>query len=127
MRRSPSLGNLPAARLAAGALWVLISVLLVRIASGGNLADWAHVYHETPRLFLAEVSAALLDLAVVALTLWRPTGAILLSAAAWSLLLAVFGVVLVGAHDRSGVLITTAAMLAAWLTWRSARGAHPPA
>src|SRR5664280_2433759 len=82
-------------------LWVATDVLLIRIAAGNGLADWAHTFHETPRLFIAELAVTVIDLLVAGIVLRRPTHVVLLAAAVWGLLVAVFGVVLVAADDTS--------------------------
>lgn len=101
-------------------LWVAIDVLLIRIASGGDLTDWAHTFRETPRLFMAELTVSVIDLLVAVVVLWRPDHGVLLANAAWGLLVAVFGVVLMAANDTSASLIVVGASIAGWLAYRAA-------
>ena len=105
-------------------LWVAIDVLLIRIASGGDLTDWAHTFRQTPRLFMAELTVSVIDLLVAGVVLWRPTHGVLLASAAWGLLVALFGVVLIAANHTSAAFIVAGASIACWLAYRAA-GARP--
>jgi hypothetical protein len=94
--------------------WLAISALLVRIASGGTLADWPHVYWEEPRLFVAVVAASAIDVLLVAVLLVGRGVLRFQLSLGWGVLMAAFAVVLVAVGHTSGLAIGALGLFAAW-------------
>jgi hypothetical protein len=106
----------------AALIWLAIAALLVRIASGGTLADWPHVYHEEPRLFVAVMLATAVDLILAAVLLIGRGTYRFQASVAWAVLIAAFAVVLVLVGHTSGLAIGLLALISAWLCLGAIRG-----
>jgi hypothetical protein len=106
--------------------WLAVDVVLLRIASGGNLLDWEYVAHTQPLVFVTTIMVAVGNVVAVGLVLRHPLRPVLLALAAWGGLVAVFGVALRVAHHDSGTLVVVGSLACAWLALRAAAGAPRP-
>jgi hypothetical protein len=96
-------------------IWLAVAALLLRIASGGTLADWPHVYHEEPRLWVVVMVATAINVLLVVLMLIGRGRLRFLLSAGWAFPLAILAVLLARVGHTSGLAIGVLALAAVWL------------
>lgn len=106
--------------VALAVLWLAVDVVLLRIASGGNLQDWDYVLHTQPLVFAAAIMVTVGNAVVAGLVILRPVRRVLLGAAAWGVMVAVFGVALRFVHHESASLVVVGSLVCGWLAYRAA-------
>jgi hypothetical protein len=106
--------------VALAVLWLAVDVVLLRIASGGNLQDWDYVFQTQPLVFVATIVVIAGNAVAAGLVLRRPLRPVLLTVGAWGVLVAIFGVALRVAHHDSASLVVAGSLVCGWLAYRAA-------